>query len=65
MDTWKEKNLLYNILGKMKSFVRPMVHNGSSVTSREKEAAKALQTVLLDLKNIKLINNSEVIVPPK
>jgi hypothetical protein len=65
MDTWKEKNLLYSILGKIKSLVRPIVDNGSSVTSKEKEAAIALQTVLLDLKNIKLINKSEVIVPPK
>ena len=71
MDTWNEEylnklkgnNLLYKIYGKLRSFLRPIFYNGSSITSKERETAKALQAVLLELKNIKLIINKEDIVP--
>jgi hypothetical protein len=63
MDTWKENNLLYRILGKTRSFLRPIFYNGSSITSKERESAKVLQAVLLELKNIKLISKNEGTVP--
>ncbi|MBC8769868.1 hypothetical protein H4O18_17850 [Arenibacter sp. BSSL-BM3] len=63
MDTWKENNFLYRILGKLKSFLRPIYYNGTSVTVKERESALALQTILLELNNIKLISKNEDIVP--
>ncbi|MCM4152918.1 hypothetical protein DHD05_15100 [Arenibacter sp. N53] len=62
MDTWNENTLFYRNFGKMRSFLRPIFYNGSSITSKERESAKALQTILLELKNIKPIRKNEDIV---
>ncbi|SMG49681.1 hypothetical protein [Arenibacter troitsensis] len=63
MESWKWNNLLIRILGKSRSLLRPIFYNGSSVTAKERATAKSLQAVLLELKNIKLINNKDDSVP--
>ncbi|RAJ15350.1 hypothetical protein [Arenibacter echinorum] len=63
MDRWKRNNLLSRILGKLRRILRLLFYNGSSVTSQEKDTAKALQAVLLELKNIKLTSSKEDSVP--
>ncbi|SHE53193.1 hypothetical protein SAMN03080594_101536 [Arenibacter palladensis] len=63
MNRWKRSNLLSRIPGKLRRILRPIFYNGSSVTSKERDTAKSLQAVLLELKNIKLINNKDDSVP--
>lgn len=65
MDTWKNNDLLYRIHGKLRSFLRPIFYNGSSITFKERESAKALQLVSLELENIKLISTNQGTVPIK
>lgn len=62
MDTWKKNDLLYRIHGKLRNFLRPIYYNGSSVTLKEIEAAKAIQAVMLKLKNTKPQSTKEDII---
>lgn len=50
------KKDFFGILNYTMAFLRPIYYNGSSITLKEKEFAKDLKTVLLDLKSGKQID---------
>lgn len=63
MDIMEKNNLLYGILEKVRSFLRPIYDNGSFLTAAEGYRPKTYGSINSKLKDIKVYDKKEDIVP--